>query len=126
MVCQKCYASLRPEHQNCPRCGQSAAITVTGPNPERITESKKRGTSLIGSIIIFGLSWWGYNAFINASVTSDVTKEYEIAARQGDKMQVCVQAGLVSAAYLQAHDEDKYREWKRREDSDCSRAGLPK
>jgi hypothetical protein len=59
-------------------------------------------------------------------VANDSVKEYDIAARQGDKMQICVQAGMVSAAYLQAHDEPNYNKWKSIEKSDCVAAGLPR
>lgn len=57
-------------------------------------------------------------------VANDAVKEYEIANRQGDKMMICVQAGMVAAAYLQAQNEPKYNEWMAIEKSDCRRAGL--
>lgn len=41
---------------------------------------------------------------------TDAVTQYEIAKRQGDKMQICVQAGFVTAAFLQAKDEKNYRE----------------
>ena len=62
---------------------------------------------------------------IHEEVAQDLVKQYNIAKRQGDKMQICVQAGLVSAAYLQAKDEAKYRKWKATEKSDCRAAGVP-
>jgi len=51
-------------------------------------------------------------------------KDYNIAARQGDPIQMCVQAGLVSAGYLQANDEANYRKWKSKQKADCAAAGL--
>jgi len=62
---------------------------------------------------------------IENQVAEDAVKQYEIAKRQGDKMQICVQAGLVSAAYLQAKNEAKYNEWKAIEKKACSAAGVP-
>lgn len=59
-------------------------------------------------------------------VSSDMVAQYDIAKKQGDKMQICVQAGMVSAAYLQAKDEAKYNEWKAIEKSDCAAAGITK
>ena len=41
---------------------------------------------------------------IEKQVAKDTIKQYEIAKQQGDKMQICVQAGLVAAAQLQAKD----------------------
>jgi len=61
---------------------------------------------------------------IEREVATDSVREYRIAKRQGDKMQICVQAGMVSAAFLQANDEVNYRKWKGVEETDCSRAGL--
>ncbi len=59
-------------------------------------------------------------------VSSDMVAQYDIAKKQGDAMQTCVQAGMVSAAYLQAEDEAKYNEWKAIEKTDCKAAGIDK
>ncbi len=59
-------------------------------------------------------------------VSSDMVAQYDIAKKQGDPMQTCVQAGMVSAAYLQAKDETKYNEWKAIEKTDCKAAGIDK
>ena len=58
---------------------------------------------------------------ISDKVASDSVQEYNIAKRQGDIMQICVQAGLVSAAFLQAQDEINYQKWKKIEKDDCRR-----
>lgn len=58
-------------------------------------------------------------------VAADVVAQYEMAKRQGDPMQVCVQAGMVSAAWLQAKNEAQYRAAKATEKADCARAGMP-
>lgn len=63
---------------------------------------------------------------IHNKVTDDMVAQYEIAKKQGDVMQICVQAGMVSAAYLQAKDEAKYNEWKAIEKTDCKAAGIDK
>ena len=57
-------------------------------------------------------------------VVNDAVEQYQIATRQGDKMQICVQASLVSAAYLQAKDEVNYNEWKKIEKVRCETAGI--
>lgn len=59
-------------------------------------------------------------------VSSGMVAQYDIAKKQGDAMQTCVQAGMVSAAYLQAEDEAKYNEWKAIEKTDCKAAGIDK
>jgi hypothetical protein len=64
-------------------------------------------------------------ADIENKVAVDAVAQYEIAKRQGDAMQTCVQAGMVSAAYLQAKNEAQYTSWKATEKADCARAGLP-
>jgi hypothetical protein len=69
-----------------------------------------------------------YNVFTTGTemkVADDVVKQYEITKRSGTKIDVCVHAGLVSAAYLQAKDEDRYRQWKQIEKADCAAAGMP-
>lgn len=61
---------------------------------------------------------------IRNQVAVDAIEEYQIARRQGDLMQICVKAGEVSAAYLQAQNELSHKQWKKTEDEDCKRAGL--
>ena len=67
---------------------------------------------------------------INDSVAADAEKQYFIAgshahmADSSDRINMCVQAGLVVAAYLQAKDEKNYAKWKAQETHDCKLAGL--
>ena len=59
-------------------------------------------------------------------VSKDAIDQYGIAKRQGTPVDICVHAGLVSAAYIQAKDEANYRVWKAKELEDCDRAGVPR
>lgn len=61
---------------------------------------------------------------IEIQVAQDSVEQYEIAKDQGDRLQICVQAGFVSAAWLQAKNKDEYNKWKGIEKKDCARAGL--
>ena len=61
---------------------------------------------------------------IKTKVAEDAVTEYNIAKRQGDRIQICVQAGFVAAAYLQAQDELNYGLWKGIQKADCKRAGV--
>lgn len=62
---------------------------------------------------------------INQKVASDAVEQFNMVKRNGDKMEICVQAGMVSAAYLQAKDEANYSKWKQEEKVACAAAGLP-
>jgi predicted Zn finger-like uncharacterized protein len=104
------------------------------PNKKEIKFSPAR--VLLGLLIALGAIWWlATGGFIQQTTTGvqliydkvaqDAVKQYEIAKRQGDPMQICVQAGFVSAAYLQAQNEPDYRRWKRTQSDDCQRAGIP-
>lgn len=63
---------------------------------------------------------------ITNMVAEDSVKEYNIAKAGGDKIDICVHAGLVSAAYIQAKDQANYLVWKEIEKNDCAAAGLPR
>lgn len=63
---------------------------------------------------------------ITEQVARDAVEQYNIAARNGSAMDRCVQAGFVTAAYLQAKDDASYRRWKETEDRECSAAGVPR
>ncbi len=80
---------------------------------------------LTGCDSVFEVQTQTYLDDIHKEVATDFVEQYNIAKRQGDPMQICVQAGLVSSAYLQAKDEKNYQKWKDIEKADCERAGLP-
>jgi hypothetical protein len=58
-------------------------------------------------------------------VASDAVQQYQIAKAGGSKVEICVQAGLVTAAYLQAQDSANYQQWEQIKNADCAAAGLP-
>lgn len=101
---------------------------------EAAAESK-RVQLLVGVLVVLGGVYWftigedravaSGMADIEAKVALDAVAQYEIAKRQGDAMQTCVQAGMVSAAFLQAKNEAHYTQWKATERADCARAGMP-
>ena len=62
---------------------------------------------------------------IEDEVAEDQVKQYKLAEKGGDKMEICVNAGIVAAAYKQADDEKNYLKWKDKEKADCKAAGLP-
>jgi hypothetical protein len=61
---------------------------------------------------------------IQKQVVNDAVAQYNIAKRNGTKMDACVQAGFVRAAVLQAKDEKAHQLWKLIEATDCKAAGL--
>jgi hypothetical protein len=62
---------------------------------------------------------------IELKVVIDSIKQYKIAKEHGSAMDAYVQAGLVSAALLQAKESEKYKEWKVIERKEGIRAGMP-
>lgn len=101
-----------------------------------MSEHKNAGRQTIITIVVAGaLAWYFFGGGLERraandlqgvydQVASDAVKEFEIAVRNGTPMDKCVQAGLVTAAYLQAHDEENYRRWKQTEATACVAAGL--
>ncbi len=120
--CSECSEKISKKAEVCPKCG----------HPNKGGKSSVGG--VVGAIIVFFVlvsifSGDGeYTSFtmsgIEQQVAQDAVDQYNIAKRQGDAIQICVQAGLVSAAYLQAEDEGNYNLWKSTERSDCNRAGI--
>jgi len=62
---------------------------------------------------------------IYAKVASDAVNQYSTVKRSGTAIDRCVQAGVVSAAFLQANDEENYKVWTQTQQKDCSSAGMP-
>lgn len=125
--CEACKAEISSEATACPKCGQ----------PSKATKKEKNSQAIWGIVVALGVAWFLFGGGleqqtakemdkINDQVSSDMVKQYEIAKSHGDKMQICVQAGIVSASFLQAQDDANYKKWKSIEDADCRRAGLPR
>lgn len=93
--------------------------------------------AIIGLAVAIGIIWYLFGGglekqagtdlqVIQNQVADDSVKQYQIAKRNGSPIDACVQAGLVTAAYLQAKDEPNYQRWKEVEKADCERAGVPR
>lgn len=121
MICKNCGKEVPDKSLVCPFCAMpiSDILKPISTNP---------AINGVVGLIIFGVIFYGgYNFLTNGiknSVASDAVKQYEIAKQQGDKTQICVEASMVSAAYLQAKDQENYNKWKTIEKNDCKSAGL--
>ena len=80
--------------------------------------------SLAFLVIVGGAAYYFLGGGLQEGVASDLEKQYNIAAKGGDKMSICIQAQLVAAGYLQAENQVKYLEWQKIQKSDCAAAGL--
>ncbi len=100
--------------------------------------SIKRVGIVLGLVLVIAATWiYGMGGLSGGTTRSsfepnvyekvliDAVDQYNIAKRQGDPVQVCVQAGMVAAAYLQEKNESSYQSWKTIEKSDCAHAGMP-
>lgn len=124
--CGGCGTDISPKAEKCPQCG----------HPNDKADHISGGQALVFIVLaIVGLWWFAGGGIekqaasdlrqIQNQVAGDAVQQYEIAKREGNAIQTCVQAGLVSAAYLQAQDEPSYKRWKKVESDDCRRAGIP-
>jgi hypothetical protein len=127
--CRECKKEISSDANPCPFCGKK----------------KPHGSSKVvlfggGFLVLVWLVWLiGGGAQkqveeqtaatmgqIEQKVATDAVAQYDIAKRNGDPIQTCVQAGMVSAAFLQAKDETNFNQWKATEKADCAKAGMPK
>lgn len=121
MNCKKCNKEVTKDMNICPYCG-----TNLKSNPKSIALGCLTSLGVIIAIFILtGILSDTSITSIENKVAEDAVTQYNIAKSQGDKMQICVQAGIVSAAYLQAKDQENYNKWKTTEKADCTAAGLP-
>jgi len=125
--CENCGNQISKQAATCPQCG----------HPNKKADHLSGGQILLYLVVAGGGLWWwaggglekqaAHNmAKIENQVAADSVNQYNIAKHQGDAIQICVQAGMVSAAYLQAKDEVNYQKWKQVEAADCVKAGLPR
>lgn len=139
--CPQCGEYIMPTAKICRYCRSA----LDSPSPvkkiPRITtnESSRLGVIVAGFIIVGicylvgqsvekkpGSSFASiYTGGIYQQVANDAEEQYYIAKRHGGAADICVQAGIVSASYLQAKDEANYEQWKSVQKSECAAAGLP-
>lgn len=97
-----------------------------------LTPREKRLLGVLGAVVVVVAAFFGHDPVglfglrhIEQQVAADAVKQYHIAKAHGTAIDACVAAGLVSAAYLQAKDEENYAAWRTTERAECARAGLP-
>lgn len=97
-------------------------------SPQSYVAEKKSNSvqAVISVIVAVGLLWYFFGGGLNSGVAKNFEKQYVMSVRSGTPIDVCVHAGLVAAAYLQAHDQLNYQRWKQTESADCALAGMPK
>lgn len=118
--------------------GGDGSFRMTSPTPPLTTAQPQASIRAVLAIVGLGVFAWYYFGGglqkeagrqmenITQQVAEDAVKQYGIVERQGDKMMMCVQAGMVSAAYLQAKNESQYQAWKATESRNCKTAGIPR
>jgi len=80
-------------------------------------QDKDRGTFIVEARL--------FNTDPSTQVAIDAVKQFEMARRNGTPIDVCTQAMMVSAAFLQAQDEKGFAKWKDVERQTCKDAGMP-
>jgi hypothetical protein len=96
-----------------------------------MSEPKKQNAlqalqALLPLAVAGGMAWYFWGGGIEHKVADDMIADYNTAKATGDDIKLCVQAGMVVAAFIQANDAEKTREWSAVEKADCERAGVPK
>lgn len=62
---------------------------------------------------------------IQDKAAQDAEEQYRMVEKSGTKVDLCVRAGMVAEAYLQAKNPQKYDLWKTTQRADCLTAGVP-
>ena len=100
-----------------------------------LENNNNNAKAIISLLIFIGLIWFYFGGGlekqvakdmerIENQVATDAVKQYEIAKRNGSAMDAYLQAGLVTASYLQAKDETNYKKWKEIENEEAKNAGM--
>jgi len=84
-------------------------VAVSAPSPEELTNQSNE-----------------FMDTIELHVAEEAEAQYQMVQRSGTIIDMCVQAGMVAAAWLQAKDAGKYDFWKEIEAKTCANAGVPR
>jgi|GEM_PF-1412803 len=91
-------------------------------NQSQNPENTKTISTIISIILIVIGIWYFYGGGVERSVASDEIKQYEMCIRNNDYIGASVHAGVVSAAFQQAGDEENYRKWNTLHDEAMQKA----
>ena len=122
--CKDCRKEYSDDSAKCIHCGAN--------NPKNVMTQAI--TALLFVVLFLwlfvfgGFDFWTESSMddIYQQVAKDAEEQFRISLTGEDKIQICVQAGLVSAAHLQAKNGEEYRRWKQLEDRACAVAGIPR
>ena len=125
--CKECKKEISDKAEACPYCGAKRT--------PKMGFFKALFTLLfagIGIMVMVGIFMPkgnkvsnGFEGVIHSKVVQDAKDQYDIVQRNGSKIETCVHASVVSAAYVQAKDEAGLQAWKPIEKKDCRAAGMP-
>lgn len=76
------------------------------------------GAGLLAIVALVGMMR-ASGAIVHGEVVRDCIREYDAARATGDAASICVHAGLVKEACIQAHDETCAKAWAEIEKRDC-------
>lgn len=116
--CHECGSEISSTAAKCPKCGVQPKSTYN------------TVVAVVAVLFLAGMGWFWFGGGLEAQtqkdlqgvhdqVAADSLAQYEIAKRGGDKTQICVQASVVAAAYLQAKKEPEYQRWQAQSKADC-------
>lgn len=122
--CHECGTEVSTDAKTCPKCGATPRTAIN------------KLASVITLIFVLAIGWYFFGGGLEQQAQSDMSKiehqvaadavrQYNIAKSGGTATDLCVHAGMVSASFLQAKDEQNYRVWKKIEAADCEKAGVP-
>lgn len=98
----------------------------------RASETDKQ-LKVIATVAVMALAFWYFfgggveqqsSADLQTAknqMASDYAAQYEIAKKGGDVADICGQAQLAAASFLQSQDEANYKKWKAIESKDCAK-----
>jgi hypothetical protein len=124
--CRECKKEVSSGASACPHCG---AKVPTMSRTVRVVMGLFFAWALfaVGRMVVENGGPVGtVQAQVNRSVVDDVLAQYETAKQGGNAMDVCIHAGIVKAAFIQAKDAAGTKNWDRTERADCGRAGVPR
>ena len=113
IFCQTCNKEISKAASICPNCG----------HPNKKSNHLSTSTVIFYLLVATGVFYFqasgGLDAItatnlnqINQKVALDAVQQFDIAQKTASNPELCAQAGLVEAAFLQAKDAANYQKWQ--------------
>ena len=117
--CENCGKEISSEASSCPLCGHPCSQGYCLSIAQQLLFLMIALGILWVIVMLMEMHFESKKVDIPEQVAADAVEQYHIGRQEGNHAKNCLNARIVTAAYQQANDEEKYQQWKTIAEEEC-------